>query len=145
MGWYRYVFREHDVQTRATTGFADVEVRGVGVAGQYHVAGPVGHAIVGEGVQVVKELEHVDVGGFYGRGLLLGEIAEDYEEFVVGCAGVVSGCADDMLDVQQASVAEQWAIGYIGGILDLHAVVDGSVAVRVMLGFLGVGVVELRS
>ena len=89
MGWYRYVFRKHDVSTHVAVGFADVEVGGVGVAGAYHVAGPVGDAVVGVGGQAVKELEHVDVGGLCGRGLLLGEAAEGHKEFVVDSSGVV--------------------------------------------------------
>ena len=75
MGWYRYVFRKYDVGARAATGFADVELGGGGVAGEYHVAGPVGDVVIGVGGNVVKKLEHVDVSVLCGRGLLLGEIA----------------------------------------------------------------------
>ena len=115
------------------------------MAGEDHVAGPVGDTVVGVGSEVVKELEHIDVGFLCGRGLLLGEIAEGYQEFVVDCSGVVPDGADELLDAQLASVVERWAVGYVGGILDLRAVVDGGVAVWGMLGFLGVGVVKLRS
>ena len=115
------------------------------MAGEYHVAGQVGDAVVGVGGQVVKELEHVNVGGFCGKGLLLGKVVESYEEFVVNCSGVVSDCANELLDAQLASVIERWSLGYVGGILEFCAVVDGSVAVRGVLGFLGVGMVKLYS
>ena len=145
MGWYRYVFRKHDSGARTAAVVADVEVGGVGVAGEYHVAGPVGDAVVGVGSEVVDELEHVGVGVLCGRGLLLGKIAEGYNEFVIDCLGVVLDCADELLGAQLTSVVERWALKYLGCMLDLCALVDGSVAVRGMLGFLGVGVVELCS
>ena len=114
------------------------------MAGKDHVAGPVGDAAVGVGSEVVEELEHVNVGFLCGRGLLLGKIAEGYQEFVVDCSGVVPDDDDELLDAQLASVVERRALGCVGGILDLSAVDDWSVAFRGMYGFLGVRVVELR-
>ena len=83
MGWYRYVFQKYEVGARAATGFADVEVGGVGVDAEYHIAGPVGDVVVGVGGKVVEKFEHVDVGGLCERSLLLGELAEGYKDFVV--------------------------------------------------------------
>ena len=50
---------------------------------KYHIAGAVGYVIVGIGDKVIKELEHVSVCVVGGRGLLLGELAEGCQEFVV--------------------------------------------------------------
>ena len=100
---------------------------------------------MGVGSEVVEEFEHVNVSFFCGRGLLLGEIAEGYQEFVVDCSGVVLDGANELLDAQFASVVERRTLGCVGEILDIIAVDDWSVAFRGMDGFLGVGVVELRS
>ena len=56
MDWYRYVFQKHDVGARTAASFADFELGGVGVADEYHVAGPVGDAVVGVGGEVVEKL-----------------------------------------------------------------------------------------
>ena len=58
----RVVFGEHDVGASAAAGFADVEIRGVCVAAEDHVAGAVRDAVVGIRSKVVEELQHVGVG-----------------------------------------------------------------------------------
>ena len=49
------------------------------------------------------------------------------------------------MDAQLARVVERWALGCIGGILEFCAVVDGSVAVRGMLGLLEIRVFKFYS
>ena len=82
----------------ATVGLVYVEVGGVGVACKDHVADAVGDAIFGIGGKVIKELEHVSVHVIGGGGLLLGNLAEGYQEFVVDDSGIISDGSDELLD-----------------------------------------------
>ena len=82
----------------AAAGLGYVEVGGVGVSCKDHVAGTVGDAIVGIGGEVSKELEHVSVCVIGGGGLLLGELAEGYQEFVVDGLGIIADGSDELLD-----------------------------------------------
>ena len=67
----------------AAAGLRYVKVGSAGMSCKDHVAGAVGDAIVGIGGKVIKELEYVFVCVVGGGGLLLGELAEGYQEFVV--------------------------------------------------------------
>ena len=74
----------------AASGLVYVGVGGIGMSCKDHFTCTVGDAIVGVGGEVIKELEHVYVCVIGGRGLLLGRIAEGYQEFVVNNLGIIS-------------------------------------------------------
>ena len=65
------------------------------------------------------------------------------EEFVFDGAGVVPDGDNELLDTNFSGSVKRRAVGSFCRILNLGAVIDGSVAVRRMLGLLGVGMVEL--
>ena len=73
------------------------------------------------------------------------EFTQGYKEFVVNYLGVVLDGTNKLLGAHLARFVNRWAVGCIGGILDFCAVVDGGVAVRVMLGLLGIRVVKFCS
>ena len=73
----------------------------------------------------------------------MAEFTQGNEAPGVDSAGVVSDGIDELLNAEFAGRVQGWAIRGFRCLLDLGAVVDGSVPVRRVLGFLGVGVVEL--
>ena len=118
------VFREHDVGASAAARFANVEVCGVGVAGKDHVAGAVCDAFIGVRGEVVQELKHVGVGVgvFRGRRLLLTELAQGNNDFVVDGAGVVPDGANELLDAKVAGGVKRRAVGSFCRVLNIGAV-----------------------
>ena len=73
----------------STPRFCFVEVAGIGVSCQYHVACSVCGAVVGVGGDVVEELVDACVGVLCGGGLLGADGAEGAEELRVNGPGVV--------------------------------------------------------
>ena len=98
MGRDRVIFRAHDVGASPAAGFAGIEVGGIGVGREDHVAGSVGDAIVGVGGTVVQELVDFVIGAAFGRRLFGADVTESMEEFVVYDTGVVEEGADNALD-----------------------------------------------
>ena len=127
----------------AAAGLEYVEVGGVGVSCKDHVAGKVGDAIVGIGGKASKELEHVSICVICGGGLLLGKLAEGYQEFFVDGSGIIVDGFDELLDAEFSSSIKRWASRSFCGVLKLCPIDDGGVTVRGVLRLLGVGVTEL--
>jgi len=111
-----------------------VEVAGIGVSCQYHVACGVCGAVVGVGGDVVEELVDACGGVMCGGGLLGADGAEGAKELWVDGPGIVEEGAHDALDSLDAGFGEGWACVDVGGlVLGFGTVDDGSVPVWRML------------
>ena len=114
----------------AAASFADIEVHGVEMGWEDHVAGAVGDAVGWVSCHKVEELSDGIVGGLCGGGLLLAEFAEDNKKFVVHSACVVEQSSNDCLDTCYAVLVKGWSVVSAGGVLYLRATDDGRVIVR---------------
>lgn len=92
------VVAKEEVATSTTAGFGFVEVAGVAVNDELHIAGTVYENGVRVSVAVVKELVDRGCGSFGGTALFGGEVTECDEEGAVDGASVIEEGADDLLD-----------------------------------------------
>ena len=139
MEGYRDVLWEHDVGSCKAAGLGYVEVSGVGVYCEYHVAGAVVDAIVGIGGEVIKELEHIYVCVVGGGELLLCDLAEGYQKFVVYISGIIADVSDKLLDAEFPGAVKRWAGRSFHGVLNLFPIDGRGLMVRGLLRFIGVG------
>ena len=77
--------------------------------------------------------------------MLLVNIVETDKELVVNLSGIVEESTDYGLDAVYAFVIEGWAERRFGSVLDLGAIYDGSVSVRINLAFLGVRMIPFEA
>ena len=71
------------------------------------------------------------------------DLAQGNEGFVVDDAGVVPDGANELSDAKFAGGIKRRAVRSFCRVLNLGAVIDGSVAARRMLGLAGIGMVKL--
>ena len=74
---------------------------------------------------------------------MLGELAEDYQEFVVNGSSIIADGFDKLLDAEFSVAVKRQAARSLRGVLNLCSIDDRSVMVRGVLRFLGVVVIEL--
>ena len=110
---------------------------------KYCVAGAVGDAIGVVYCKVIKELEYVSVCVVGGWGLLLGELNEGYQEFVVDGLGIIADGSKELLDKEFSGAVKRQASRSFRVVLNLFSIDDRGVMVRGVLRFLGVGVIEI--
>ena len=75
----------------------------------------------------------------------MAKLVETNKEIVVNRSGIVEDSTDYGLDVEDAFVIEVWTERRFGGVLDLGAIYDGSVLVRVKLEFLGIRMIAFEA
>ena len=75
--------------------------------------------------------------------MLLGDLAEVYQEFVVDCSGIIADDSDKFLDAEFSEAVKRRAGRSFRGVLNLSPIDDRGVAVRGVLMFIGVGLIEL--
>ena len=75
--------------------------------------------------------------------MLLGEIAEGYQEFFFNGSGIITDGSDELLDADFSGAVKRWAARSLRGVLNLCSIDDRGVTVRGVLRFPGVGVIKL--
>ena len=139
------MFRKNDVRTSVVLSLTDIEVCGIIVSCKDHATSTEGDAVVGVSGNITQDLKEGSVGVFGGGGLLLVKLVVTNEEIVVNRSGIVEDSANYVLDTEYAFVIEGWTERILGGLLDLGAIDDGSVLVRVNLAFLVVRMIPFEA
>ena len=99
------------------------------MAGEDHVAGPIGDAVIGVCGDVIKKVGYGLLGVFSCSCLLAVDVAEGDKDFVVDCTSTVQEGTNDALDSFDAGFVKRLAcVGILGELL-LGAVRYGDVFV----------------
>ena len=96
------IFRQHNIGACLTASFANVEIGGIRVDGQYHCAGAKGDTIYKICFYIVKDLINGVIDCFCGISLFLAKFSESNKEVVIDSSVIVEQCSYNGLDVSDS-------------------------------------------
>ena len=103
-----WLIAKEEMATGAAAGLSFIQVTGVAVDFENHIASGVLEDGVGQGGEVIQELVDGEIGSFGGFALLGRKRAECDEGSAIYCSSVIQECADNLLDSFFGWFIKEW-------------------------------------